>query len=174
MGLILLLFLLIIYLVPIGVAVLTLIEQWKVFKKAGKEGWEAIIPIYNNVVLIEITGLPMWYIALLFVPFANIYATIRIFLELAYRFNKDTGFGIGLAFLTPIFLGILAFKDDCVYSKPIDNLSSFCPKCGSRVTSQDKFCTSCGNSLISKDSCMNCGNKIEKNDKFCKKCGTKI
>ena len=116
----------------------------------------------------------MWYIALLFIPFANIYATVRIYLELAYRFNKDTGFGVGLFFLTPIFLGILAFNNDCVYSKPIDNSSAFCPNCGSRVTSQDKFCTSCGGSLLSKDACANCGNKLEKDDKFCKKCGTKI
>lgn len=174
MALFVLLFIIIIYLVPLAVAVLTIIEQWKVFKKAGKEGWEAIIPVYNNIVLIEITGLPMWYIALLFIPFANIYATVRIYLELAYRFNKDTGFGVGLFFLTPIFLGILAFNNDCVYSKPIDNSSAFCPNCGSRVTSQDKFCTSCGGSLLGKDACVNCGNKIGENDKFCKKCGTKI
>ena len=167
-------FFFIIFLVPIAIAILTIVEQWKVFQKAGKEGWEALVPIYNNIVLIEITGLPMWYIALLFVPFANIYATVRIYLELAYKFNKDTGFGIGLLLLTPIFLGILAFNKDCVYSKPINNFSSFCPKCGNRVNSQDKFCINCGNSLIGKDSCKNCGNKIKRDDKFCTHCGTEV
>ena len=41
---------------------LMIISLWKIFKKAGKNGWEAIIPIYNFIVLLEIVELPMWYI----------------------------------------------------------------------------------------------------------------
>ena len=33
----------------------------KLFKKAGKQGWEAIIPFYNTYVLVEISGLNWWY-----------------------------------------------------------------------------------------------------------------
>ena len=86
---ILFLFMIIIYLVPIGVAVFTVIALWNIFKKAGKEGWEAIVPVYNNIILLEITNLPMWYIALLFVPGANIYAMVMIYLELAKRFKQS-------------------------------------------------------------------------------------
>src|SRR5262249_21381522 len=50
----------------IGVA--TAAGMWGVFAKAGEPGWAAIVPIYNVVVLFRITGLPVWYIVLLFIP----------------------------------------------------------------------------------------------------------
>ena len=101
---IILIFSFIFFLIPIGIGIFTIVSLWKVFKKAGKEGWECIIPIYNIIVLLEITGLPIWYIALLCIPGANIYAIVKIYLELAYRFKQSTGFGIGLIFLYPIFI----------------------------------------------------------------------
>ena len=39
------------------ISVITMIGQWKVFQKAGKPGWAAIIPIYNMWVLYEIGGI---------------------------------------------------------------------------------------------------------------------
>jgi len=164
----------ILFLLPFGVAALLIVEQWLVFKKAGREGWEAIIPVYSNIVLLEITGLPMWYIALLFVPGANIYAMVKIYLELAYRFNKSSEFGIGIFFLTPIFLGFLAFDKKITYSEPRNNVVCFCPKCGNKIDIKDKFCAGCGNALNNKDKCLNCGNKVNKNDKYCMNCGNEI
>jgi len=144
-------------------------------KKAGREGWEAIIPIYNMIVLLEITGLPMWYIALFFVPFANIYATIKIYLELAYRFKQDTGFGIGLIFLYPVFIGVLAFNKNITYDSPQPYAAAYCKNCGSKISSSDKFCNNCGTGVeILKNICLSCGNKIKKDAKFCTHCGTKI
>ena len=134
----------ILFLIPIGIGVFTIICNWLVFKKAGKEGWEAIVPIYNTIVLIEIAGLPMWYIALCFVPIANIYATIKIYLELSYRFKQSAWFGIGLFFLTPIFLGILAFDKSMIYEK---TTNAYCNNCGNNIKSDDKFCVRCGKQI---------------------------
>ena len=36
--------------------VLIIVAQWKIFVKAGQEGWKALIPIYNVVVLYKIIG----------------------------------------------------------------------------------------------------------------------
>ena len=33
--------------------ILILIADWQLFKKMGREGWEGIIPLYNNYVLCE-------------------------------------------------------------------------------------------------------------------------
>ena len=163
------------FLIPIGLSIFMIVSLWKVFQKAGREGWEAIIPIYNMVVLLEITGLPMWYIALFFVPFANIYATVKIYLELAYRFKQTTGFGIGLLFLYPIFLGILAFNKEITYDSPQPFAESFCKNCGGKVKPDDKFCTNCGEGVEKpKDICLSCGNKIKKDAKFCTHCGAKL
>ena len=97
------------WIIGMAVAVFSLICMWKLFKKAGKPGWASIVPIYNTIVMIEIAELPMWYIALFFVPFANIYAMFKIYIEIAHKFGKSTGFGIGMVFLGVIFIPMLAF-----------------------------------------------------------------
>ena len=165
----------ILFLIPIGIGVFTIISNWKVFKKAGREGWESIIPIYNIIVLLEITGLPMWYIALFFVPIGNVFALVMIYLELARRFKQSTGFAIGLMFLNPVFLGILAFNESITYEAPKAFATTFCASCGSKINSDDKFCTNCGEKVERpKDICLSCGSKIKKDDNFCTHCGTKV
>lgn len=97
------------------VSILVLVSFWKIFKKAGKKGWEAIVPIYNTIVLLEITNLPTWYVVLFFIPFANIYAIVKVYIELAKKFGKDTGFGVLTLFFPVICLPILAFSK-CSYN----------------------------------------------------------
>lgn len=46
-----------ILLLVIALYAVYVIGLWKLFKKAGKQGWEAIIPFYNTYVLVEISGL---------------------------------------------------------------------------------------------------------------------
>ena len=84
---------------------------WKVFEKAGKPGWAAIIPIYNIIVLLEIAGKPLWWIILYFIPFANLVAAILVGLAIARNFGKSDGFGIGLGLLSFIFFPILGFSE---------------------------------------------------------------
>lgn len=86
--------------------------MWKIFKKAGKNGWEAIVPIYNIIVLLEICKLPLWNIVLFIIPIANIYIMFKIYIELAHRFGKSTGFGVATVFFSIICLPILAFGDN--------------------------------------------------------------
>ena len=83
--------------------------QWKLFTKAGEPGWAAIIPVYNMIVLMKIAGKPDWWIVLLFVPFANIVATIVMYIGLARNFGRSDGFAAGLIFIPYIFMLILGF-----------------------------------------------------------------
>ena len=92
--------------------------MWKIFVKAGKPGWAAIIPFYSIYVELEILGLPWWFLLLMFVPVANIVISIMIFFGLAKVFGKSIGFGFGLLFLSFIFIPILAFGD-ARYEGPI-------------------------------------------------------
>jgi Family of unknown function (DUF5684) len=82
---------------------------WKVFTKAGQPGWASIVPIYNLIILLNIVGKPLWWIILLMIPLVNIYAIFVIAIGLAKSFEKSTGFGIGLVFLSVIFYPILGF-----------------------------------------------------------------
>lgn len=88
---------------------LMVISMWKIFEKAGKPGWAAIVPIYNIIVLLEIVGRPVWWILLLIIPCVNIVINIIVCIDLAKSFGKDAGYGIGLALLSIIFFPMLGF-----------------------------------------------------------------
>jgi hypothetical protein len=51
---------------------ISVIGMWKIYEKAGKPGWAAIVPIYNIIVLLEIIGKPVWWLLLFLVPCVNI------------------------------------------------------------------------------------------------------
>lgn len=102
--------------VVLAVAVFMLICMWKVFQKAGKPGWAAIVPIYNVIVMLEIVGRPTWWVLFLFagiIPFVGWIATLAfaiiIAIDLAKSFGKDVGFGILLAFVPIVGYPMLAF-----------------------------------------------------------------
>lgn len=86
--------------------------SWRIFVKAGKPGWAAIIPFYNILVELEIVGRPWWWLLLMFVPVVNVVIAVIILLDLAKVFGRGTGFGLGLIFLPFIFIPILAFGSD--------------------------------------------------------------
>lgn len=83
--------------------------MWKIFVKAGKPGWAAIVPIYNIIVLLEIVGRPVWWIVLALIPFVNFVFIFIIAIDLAKSFGKGTGFALGLIFVAPVFYPILGF-----------------------------------------------------------------
>lgn len=91
------------------IGIFMIVCMWKIFTKAGKEGWKSIIPIYNIIVLLEIVELPIWYIVLYIIPFINIYALFKTYIELAHKFGKSTGFGVLMIFFGIVCFPILAF-----------------------------------------------------------------
>ena len=93
----------------VAIVILMIASIWKVFTKAGKPGWAAIIPIYNIVVLLEIVGKPIWWIILMLIPIVNIIVQIIVMHQLSKSFGKDVGFTLGLIFLGFIFFPILGF-----------------------------------------------------------------
>ena len=93
------------------IIIFSIIANWRVYEKAGKPGWASILPVYNLIVLLEIVKKPTWWIALLFIPIANLVIVILIYIELAKVFGKDVGFALGLVFFSPVFIMILGFGD---------------------------------------------------------------
>lgn len=98
----------IIYLV---ILIVIIAGAWKMFEKAKKPGWAAIIPIYNIIVLLQIVGRPLWWFILLLIPIVNIVIGIIVLHGLSKSFGKGVGFTIGLIFLSFIFIPILGFGD---------------------------------------------------------------
>lgn len=95
----------------LAIVLMMIASIWKVFEKAGQPGWASLVPVYNIVIMLKITGKPAWWLALLFVPLANFVVMILIVVALAKSFGKGTGFGLGMLFFGFIFYPILGFGD---------------------------------------------------------------
>ncbi|MBR0377202.1 MAG: hypothetical protein IJI04_02140 [Lachnospiraceae bacterium] len=95
----------------IVVAVLTVVILYKIFEKAGVEGWKAFIPLYNIFVLYELTWGNGFVSLLLLVPIVDIVISVMTAIKLAKAFGKGTGFGIGIFFFPVICKGIIAFDE---------------------------------------------------------------
>lgn len=95
------------------------ILRWIIYRKVGKHGWAAIIPLYRQIVMYKICGLSPWLMLLWFVP---IFGWIAMFIIaimkrfcLANSFGKGALFGFGLLILQPIFQSVLAFNSKIEY-----------------------------------------------------------
>lgn len=106
------LMLIIFFLIAFLFSIFLLVCRWKIFVKAGKKGWESLIPIYNIIVFLDIVKKPTWWILLLLIPLYNIYIAIVLNIRLAKFFGKDEIFGIMLTLFNFIFEPILAFGKD--------------------------------------------------------------
>lgn len=104
-------------LVILAIAVLTLIAYCKIFAKAGEPWWGGIVPFYNMYLLFKIAWGNGWLFLLTIVPIVGVVVQLVAFWKLCVAFGHGVGFFLGLFFLTPIFLMILAF-DSSEYQGP--------------------------------------------------------
>ena len=105
-------------LVWLALVVVCIVGGWKMFVKAGKPGWGIIIPIYNVILLLEIAGRPIWWIILMLIPVVSLVVSFIVYIDVAKRFGKSAGFGVGLVLLGFIFMPILGFGDAVYQGAP--------------------------------------------------------
>ena len=68
--------------------------------KAGKQAWEALIPIYNALILMDIIRRPRWWVILLFIPIINLMMFPVIWVETLRSFGKNSPVDTALGLLT--------------------------------------------------------------------------
>ncbi len=87
---------------------------WKIFQKAGIEGWKALIPFYSTYLLLEVAGYNGWLMLLIFVPYiGSLVVAILLALGLAKNFGKSVLFAIfGLLIFSIVGYLMLAFGSD--------------------------------------------------------------
>lgn len=93
-------------------AVFVIVCMWKIFSKAGRPGWAAIIPIYNTYILFDIAWGNGLLFLLMFIPVANFVVMIILYVKLSQAFGYGGGFAVGLILLPIIFLPVLAFGNN--------------------------------------------------------------
>ena len=104
------------------ISIVMIVANFFVYSKMGLPGWKTIIPIYNLYVLCDKVWGNGWKFILFLIPLYNIYLAFVLYIDLAHAFGQSTGFGLGLVFLNPIFICILAFSSKCEYSFPEENV----------------------------------------------------
>ena len=111
--------------IAIVIGILLIVSYWKIFKKAGKNGWEAIVPFYNGWILTRVAMVNwLWFMVILIggclfgsndngISSAGYALTIVgdlvIAINIAHKFGKTTGSGVLCALLPFIGYPILAF-----------------------------------------------------------------
>ena len=73
---------------------------YKLYRIAGRKSWEAIIPIYNAVILLKIINRPWWWTILLFIPIVNLIIFPVIWVETVRSFGRHSKTDTWLAVLT--------------------------------------------------------------------------
>jgi hypothetical protein len=106
------------WLLILAATVPAMIGMWKVYEKAGQPGWGALVPVYNAILLTKMVGQDDMRVLFYFIPIAGIIFMAQDLMTLAQCFGKDSGFGIGLLLLGPIFWCILGFGD-AQYTPPV-------------------------------------------------------
>ena len=64
------------------------VGRWKLYEKAGKPGWAALVPGYNWYVWLQIIGKPVWWIVLLLIPVVGVLVWVAMMIEFVKAYGK--------------------------------------------------------------------------------------
>ena len=85
---------------------------WKLYKAAGYKSWQAVVPIYNAIILMKIIKRPGWWVVLLFVPTINLILFGVIWVETMRSFGKNTIKDTALVLLTlGLYIYVINYSD---------------------------------------------------------------
>ncbi|ASU36439.1 S26 family signal peptidase [Mucilaginibacter xinganensis] len=71
------------------------------FKKAGRPGWEALVPIYSFYIMLRLSGRPAWWLIWLAVPVINVVAGIGVYIDFIKSYGKFSIRQQAAAFVLP-------------------------------------------------------------------------
>ena len=107
---------------------------WKLYIKAGRKAWEAFVPVYNGIVLMQIINRPKWWMFLVFLPVINLLILPVIWIETLRTFGKKTTADMWLGVVTlGLYIGYVNYTQDVSYeanretkpaTKALDTLGS--------------------------------------------------
>lgn len=99
------------------------LSAYKLFEKAGVEGWKAAVPFLNLWFWLEITGRPKWWLIMLAVPLLNIFIFAQMIMDLLKSFDRTefADFAFGLL-ATPFYFAWLSTNAKVEYNAPATQL----------------------------------------------------
>lgn len=89
---------------------------YKLFVKAGEEGWKALVPGLNFVVWCKLIGQPTWWAALLLIPIVNIFIYAGMCVDMVRSFGRFKFMDSFLAVVyAPIIFFMIGMKEEDKY-----------------------------------------------------------
>ena len=99
--------------------ILLSISLYKVFEKAGEDGWKGLVPGYNFIVWSKIIGQPTWWPLLLLIPIVNIFIFAGMCVDMVRSFGKYAFVDSALAVIyAPIIFFRIGMNPDDQYTGP--------------------------------------------------------
>ena len=103
------------------ISTLHAICTWKLYLKAGRKAWEAFVPVYNGIVLMQMINRPKWWVLLLFLPVINLLILPVIWIETLRTFGKKSTADMWLGVLTfGLYVGYVNYTQDVSYEAERD------------------------------------------------------
>ena len=100
----------------LAVQLIHFLGTWKLYIKAGRKAWEAAVPVYNAIVLMQIIRRPRWWVFLLFIPIINLLMFPVVWVETVRSFGKNTLQDTWLVLLTlGFYIYYLNYSGDAQY-----------------------------------------------------------
>lgn len=184
-----------IFILVIAILVLYLAGLWKLFQKAGRKGWEAIIPFYNSWVLVEIAGLAWWYALLVILSsviskgsldyilsIGSIIAIFFAYYNISKKLHKNTGFAILMTIFPFIMIPMVGFSNNYQFDKnvpvsengPVGQSNANYSSNNEANVNEIYSSSSNTNAKVEKHFCPHCGSPIDGDVKYCGNCGNEI
>lgn len=89
---------------------------WKLYQKAGFKSWQAAIPVYNAIVLMQIINRPKWWVVMLFIPIINLIIFPVVWVEIARSFGKNSTTDTLLTLLSfGLYIYVINYRDQSDY-----------------------------------------------------------
>lgn len=100
------------------IQVVHFLGTWKLYIKAGRQAWEAAIPVYNSIVLMKIINRPSWWTILLFIPVINLIIFPVVWVETLRSFGKNSTTDTVLGIVTfGLYIYVINYSNDVNYIK---------------------------------------------------------
>ena len=91
---------------------------WKLYTLAGRKAWEALIPVYNAIVLMKIINRSPWLTILLFIPIINLIMFPVVWVETLRSFGKNSNTDTFLGIITcGLYIYYINYTQDVTYIK---------------------------------------------------------
>jgi signal peptidase I len=97
-----------IQLVIYAIIIATVAGLWKIFEKAGEQGWKALVPVYNYYIWLKILKRPWWWVFILIIPGVGFMMMMVMAGITSLAMQKKKEFDLAAACIALVALAVIA------------------------------------------------------------------